>query len=73
MANETKFKSQLQLVFHIGEGEDGQALIRRKNFNNVKVEATAEQLYAVSQSLVNLQSFPLISIVRNDSSEINAF
>ncbi|MGM8214295.1 DUF1659 domain-containing protein [Bacillaceae bacterium W0354] len=73
MANETKFKTQLQLVLHVGDGEDGEAIIKRKSYSQVNPEATAEQLHAVSQALANLQPFPLISIVRNDSSEINAY
>lgn len=72
MYNENKVKSQLQLVFQVGNGEDGEVLIRRKTYSRVKTEATANQLFAVAQAIANLQSFPLISIVRNDTSEINA-
>ncbi|TFB14066.1 DUF1659 domain-containing protein [Filobacillus milosensis] len=70
MATQVKTKSQLQLIFEEGLGENGEAILKRKTFNRVNTAATPEQLYAVSQALASLQTFPLLNVVRNDSFDV---
>ncbi|WP_163530216.1 DUF1659 domain-containing protein [Halobacillus ihumii] len=62
-----KTNSQLQLVFENGTDEKGNVKYRTKSFNNVKMDATAEQLYNVAIVLVPLQQRLLLMIERNDS------
>ncbi|WP_079529650.1 DUF1659 domain-containing protein [Halobacillus hunanensis] len=62
-----KTNSQLQLVFENGTDEKGNVKYRTKSFNNVKMDATADQLYNVAIALVPLQQRLLSMIERNDS------
>ncbi|GAA0494273.1 hypothetical protein GCM10008986_21040 [Salinibacillus aidingensis] len=68
MAVSQMIRSQLQLVFESGPDSDGEITYKNKNFNNVKTEATADQLMAVTNALVPLQERTLYSVERNDSS-----
>ncbi|WP_087974094.1 DUF1659 domain-containing protein [Oceanobacillus rekensis] len=64
-------KSTLQLVLQDGiDSESGSPIFKSKSFNNVKTDATADQLYAVATALVELQERPLYNINRNDTSDI---
>ncbi|WP_099159553.1 DUF1659 domain-containing protein [Virgibacillus ndiopensis] len=65
------FKSTLQLVFDDGiDPTSGKQIFKTKSFNNVKTEATADQLYAIAQAMAPLQERSLYNIEREDSSEI---
>ncbi|WLR43166.1 DUF1659 domain-containing protein [Bacillus carboniphilus] len=70
MANSTITSSQLRLIFEEGLDEQGKTVFSYKSYNNVKAEATAEQLFAVANKLVSLQTKPLFEVERNDSSLI---
>ena len=58
---------QLRLVLELGADEEGKMQYRSKNYNNIKPEATAEQLFAVAQAITALQTLPLNTIEKNDS------
>ncbi|MFZ3577479.1 DUF1659 domain-containing protein [Virgibacillus sp. DJP39] len=61
--------STLRLVFDDGiDPISGTQSFKTKSFSNVKTEATADQLYAISVSLAPLQQRSLFKIERNDSS-----
>ncbi|WP_430790386.1 DUF1659 domain-containing protein [Virgibacillus flavescens] len=63
--------STLRLVFNDGvDGITGKEIFKSKSFNNVKLAATADQLYAISIALEPLQQRVLFKIERNDSSEL---
>lgn len=63
--------TQLRLVFYDGEdGRTGKPIYRTKNFNNVKISATEEQLFRIAVALESLQQSPLYTIERRDASEI---
>ncbi|SES88828.1 Protein of unknown function [Oceanobacillus limi] len=71
MAVADKKNSQLRLVFY--DGDDvltGDPIYKNKSFNNVKTDATADQLYAVATVLSDLQERALFNIERKDSSDI---
>ncbi|WP_188455085.1 DUF1659 domain-containing protein [Virgibacillus oceani] len=71
MAVAEKYKSTLQLVLDEGiDPESGKQIFKFKSFNNVKTDATADQLYAIAQAVAGLQERPLYSIERDDSFEI---
>ncbi|WP_087974843.1 DUF1659 domain-containing protein [Oceanobacillus rekensis] len=64
-------KSTLQLVLQDGiDSESGSPIFKSKSFNNVKTDATADQLYAVATALVELQERPLYNINRKDTTDI---
>lgn len=71
MALATMTNSQLRLIFHEGNDlETGDPIYKTKSFNNVKTNATADQLFEVAQALTSLQELPLSSVERRDNSEI---
>lgn len=70
MAVSTTVKSQLQLVLEVGFDEAGDMILKNKNFNNIKTDSTADQLFAIASALQPLQQHVLHSIERNDSEVI---
>ncbi|MFD1361399.1 DUF1659 domain-containing protein [Lentibacillus salinarum] len=72
MAVAQKVSSRLRLV--LDDGDDmmtGETIYKTKSFNNVKPEATADQLYAIATALEGLQERPIYMIERHDGSEIS--
>lgn len=71
MAVETIRSTQLRLVFYDGVNpETGDPMYARKNFNNIKPEATATALNAVAKAFSSLQSLELYEVHRQDLSAI---
>ncbi|MFB4167215.1 DUF1659 domain-containing protein [Virgibacillus sp. JSM 102003] len=71
MAVAQMMKSRMSLVLDDGIDEiSGKQLFKTKSFNNVKIAATADQLYSIANAVVVLQQRPLLSIERKDSSEL---
>lgn len=70
MAQATLTATTLRLLFETGVDEKGAAIYRVKSFNNVKKEATTDQLHQAAQAFSVLCMDPLSSIERNDNSEI---
>lgn len=70
MAAADMLTSQLRLYFYVGEDVmTGKPIYKAKTFN-VHTDATAEDLFNVSQSLASLQERPLFNVERIDKSEI---
>ncbi|WP_010651364.1 DUF1659 domain-containing protein [Oceanobacillus massiliensis] len=64
-------KTTLQLVLDDGiDSTTGSPIFKYKSFNNVKTEATADQLYAIATAVAALQESPLYEINRKDTSDI---
>ncbi|CQR47899.1 hypothetical protein BN1058_02232 [Paraliobacillus sp. PM-2] len=60
--------TRLQLVFDNGlDEESGEIITKTKSFNNVKTDATADQLLAIAKALIPLQTLPLLMVKRNDT------
>ncbi|MFC4402963.1 DUF1659 domain-containing protein [Gracilibacillus xinjiangensis] len=73
MAVAERVDSRLQLVFENGmDPVSGDMTYKTKSFNNVKVNATADQLLAITDVLVPLQQQVLFQIKRNDAEIITA-
>ncbi len=62
MAIETIASKQLRLTFNAGLNEKGEIIEKRKSFNNVFTDATAEQLLATASAIAKLQVYPLIAV-----------
>ncbi|MFD2762470.1 DUF1659 domain-containing protein [Lentibacillus juripiscarius] len=72
MAVAEKIQSRLTLVLNDGEDmETGNTIYKSKSFNNVKPEATADQLLAIALAVAPLQERPLYNIERTDDSIIS--
>ena len=72
MATSTLSNSRLSLEFDAGIDGKGNTIYARKSFNNVKPQATDDQLYEIVQALVPLQQHELSMIERNNTSVISA-
>lgn len=73
MATSQVLDTRLQLVFDNGVDETtGNIVTKLKSFNNVKTNATPEQLLAIAEALVPLQTLPIHMIKRNDTELITA-
>lgn len=70
MATQVILDSQLSLIFDMGVDENGKAILKRKNYNNVKTTATPDELLQVAQAIASLQTETLSVIERNDSNQI---
>lgn len=71
MAVSTIEQSQLRLVLETGFDPVTQnPTFKRKTFNNVKANASAEGLYSVAESLASLQQFGLEKVERVDQVKI---
>ena len=66
----TSLSSDLVLVMDAGTGANGQPLSKNRIFKNVKTSATNEDVYAVAQTLVGLQSKTNNAIQRRDTVEL---
>lgn len=64
--------SALKLVLDDGiDPKTGEPTYATKGFNNVKVTATPDQLFLISNAVAALQQRPLVTIERSDDSEIS--
>ncbi|GAE95156.1 hypothetical protein JCM21714_4368 [Gracilibacillus boraciitolerans JCM 21714] len=68
MALAERIDSRLQLTFENGmDPITGDAIYKLKSFNNVKLDATADQLLAITAAITPLQQLVLYSVKRNDT------
>ncbi|HJV31120.1 MAG TPA: DUF1659 domain-containing protein [Bacillales bacterium] len=72
MAQVMLAETSLKLIFDAGMNEKGEPVYKTKTFNNVKKEATTDQLFQTAQALAVLCIDPLDTVLRNDNSEIIA-
>lgn len=72
MAQEMLKDCGIRLFFETGLDEKGEPIVKSKTYNNVRKEATGEQIYQAAQALVGLSTYPLISLERNNSLDIIA-
>jgi hypothetical protein len=62
--------SDLVLVMDNGVGSSGQPLTKARKYSKVKTAASNEDIYAVADSLTDLQSKARIAVRRQDTIEI---
>lgn len=71
MAESVITKTTLRINLQKGiDSETGKTILKAKSFNNVKANASADQLYEVASALVSLQQLPVFNYERADNSEI---
>jgi hypothetical protein len=64
--------TQIRLMFETGLDENGEPVVKAKTFNNIKKEATVDQIYQAAQAIAGLSAYPLVAVERNDSFDIIA-
>ncbi|WP_100487063.1 DUF1659 domain-containing protein [Sporolactobacillus pectinivorans] len=72
MANSTIAASAFVLTFDGGKDGKGNPILLTKAFRNIKPAASYGALLAIAGKLAPLQQHPLVSVERNDTSEITA-
>jgi len=70
MATAIPYKSQLRLYFVVGVNEKGEDVYKSKLFNNVKIDASVDGLYAVATALAPLQVYTLDKVEHGETAEI---
>lgn len=72
MAVANLLETKLRMVFEKGMDEKGNPILNVKTFNNIKKEATTDQLFQVAQAISALVNDSLSKIERNDMTDIMA-
>lgn len=72
MAVATLYETKLRMTFETGMDEKGKPIYKAKTLNNIKKEATTDQLFQVAQALSSLSNDSLFKIERNDTTDITA-
>jgi hypothetical protein len=72
MAQASLTATKLLLVFEVGMDKDGKTIYKTKSLNNIRTNATADQLSQTAQALGVLCNDPLQSVGRTDSLDIIA-
>ena len=62
--------TKLRLVFDAGIDNEGNPILKSRTFNNIKKEATVDQLFQAAQAISTLCNDTLNRVERTDSSEI---
>ena len=62
--------TKLRLVFDAGIDNEGNPILKSRTFNNIKKEATVDQLFQAAQAISTLCNDSLNRVERTDSSEI---
>ncbi|MCU9611954.1 DUF1659 domain-containing protein [Caldibacillus lycopersici] len=62
--------STVRLVYDAGLDENGDVVLKAKSYNNINLNATADQIFAAAQAIASLTSLPLLAIERSDKTEI---
>ncbi|GKU82761.1 DUF1659 domain-containing protein [Niallia sp. NCCP-28] len=65
---QTKFmETVVKMNFQTGMKENGESIYSSKSLRNIKDAATSEEIMQVAGALASLVSYPLESVVKNDS------
>jgi len=68
----TSLATDLVLVMDNGIGASGQALSKNRTYKNIKIAATDDDVYAVAQTLIGLQSKTNNFIQRRNTVELES-
>lgn len=72
MAEGLLTSSKLKLSFQVGMDDEGKPIMKAKTFNNVKREATVDQLWQAAEAIFSLSADQLSNVERIDSSDLLA-
>ncbi|AXN38118.1 DUF1659 domain-containing protein [Peribacillus butanolivorans] len=70
MANQIPVSSTLRIDFETGLNEKGSIVFKRRSFSNIKVEATADQLFSAATAIASVQSYPMGEVTRVDTNSL---
>lgn len=70
MAEAMILESRLRLLFETGLNDKGEAIYKTKTYNQIRKDATPDQLHQAAQAIGGLSEYPLASVERADNFEI---
>ncbi|KRF51232.1 DUF1659 domain-containing protein [Peribacillus butanolivorans] len=70
MANQIPVSSTLRIDFETGLNEKGSIVFKRRSFSNIKVEATADQLFSAATAIASVQNYPMGEVTRVDTNSL---
>ncbi|MCO0597796.1 DUF1659 domain-containing protein [Peribacillus butanolivorans] len=70
MANQIPVSSTLRIDFETGLNEKGSIIFKRRSFSNIKVEATADQLFSAATAIASVQNYPMGEVTRVDTNSL---
>ncbi|KQU13125.1 DUF1659 domain-containing protein [Peribacillus sp. NPDC060186] len=70
MANQIPVSSTLRIDFETGLNEKGAIVFKRRSFSNIKVEATADQLFSAATAIASVQNYPMGEVTRVDTNSL---
>jgi len=62
--------SKLKLVLNTGLDENNKNIVKSKTFSNIKPAISNEDLYELGTAISDLQSYPLLNLVRYEEYEL---
>ena len=69
---EIKEGSSLKMRFDCGLNNEGKTIVKSRTYSNVKADAVAIDVYNVAQTLQSLQKHTLMSVVKQDNTNLSA-
>jgi hypothetical protein len=69
---EIKEGSSLKMKFDCGLNDEGKTIVKSRTYSNVKADAVALDVYNVAQTLQSLQKHTLMSVVKQDNTNLSA-
>lgn len=67
-----RISTSLQMKVIDGSDENGSDVVRTETYRNVKTDAENEDIFAVAQTIGNLMSTPVKSVIRVDNLELSS-
>ncbi|CAH0269462.1 hypothetical protein SRABI96_03649 [Peribacillus sp. Bi96] len=67
MANQIPVSSTLRIDFETGLNEKGVIVFKRRAFSNIRIEATADQLFSTAVAIASVQNYPMGEVTRVDT------
>nr|WP_263324635.1 DUF1659 domain-containing protein [Neobacillus sp. Marseille-Q6967] len=65
--------TKLRIVYQVGLDDEGKPVMKAKTFNNVKRDATVDQLWLAAEAIFNLSADTLSNVEKIDSSDLMKF
>ncbi len=66
----TPLNSSLRIIVQTGRDENNRPILRTRSFNNVKTDASDEDLMSVAMQLADIQSHPVYAFRRTMEFEL---
>ena len=63
--------STLRIRLETGVDQEGKPIFRNKSINNVKPDATDQELFDMAQVLTGLQRYTVAAVMRVDTAKLN--